>query len=66
MSSTILGIEQTEAGRGRVRDLLRHVHAVQSTIQREIGVAVVNYLDGICNWRPFRAHQKAVCGIYTC
>ncbi len=27
--------------REAVRDVVRHVHAVQSTIQREIGVAVV-------------------------
>ena len=45
--------------RGKLRESLRvvvrHVHAVQSTIQREIGVTVVNM--------PFRVHQKAACGV---
>ena len=36
-------IEWTEGGRGRVRDVVPHVHvaSLQSTIQREIGVAAV-------------------------
>ena len=38
---TFRSIEWTEAGRGKVRDVVRHVDAVQSTIQQEIGVAVM-------------------------
>ena len=34
--------QRTEAGRGRVRAVVRHVHAVQTTIQQEIEIAVVN------------------------
>ena len=44
--------------RSRPRNVVRHVHAVQSTIQREIGGK-----DRICNWRPFRANQKVACGV---
>ena len=41
-----------------MRDVVRHVHAVQSTVQREIRVAVMKIGFG-----PFRAHQKAACDV---
>ena len=47
-----------DGGRPResLRVVVRHVHTVQSTIQREIGVTGVKIAT-------FRAHQKAACGV---
>ena len=44
-----------------LRVVVRHVHAVQSTIQWETGAAVVKI--GLGLGRPFRAHQKAAYGV---
>ena len=56
---TSKSIEWTEAGRGRVRDVVRHVHAVQSTIQREIGLGCSGE-DRICNWEAIQNTPKSM------
>ena len=70
---TIKSIEWTEAGRGRVRDVVRHVHAVISTIQREIGMGWSGE-DRICNWEAIQNTPKSMpkgsmccyCSPYSC
>ena len=54
----------TEAGHGRVRDVVRRVHAMQSTIQQKIGVAVVKI--GFATGIHSEGSIWCYCSPYTC
>jgi len=59
---TFKSIEWTEAGHRRVWELYSST-CTCSAIHHPAGDRGYSGEDRVCNWRPFRAHQKAACGV---